>query len=110
MAQYLIYTILSLLVYTSAMAFDYAESLRVMVNKVSPYANPTESYKYNELFISFTIIIRYYDLPFCKPNNTYEDSQTLGEQLTGNRKMNSLYEIQFKGKSYIIRKKMQKYL
>ena len=41
---------------------------------------------------------RYYDLPFCKPTNTYEEIQTLGEKLTGNRKMNSLYEIQYGSK------------
>jgi len=66
----------------SVTAFDEGDKIRVMVNKVSPYVNPTESY-------------RYYDLPFCAPSNTYEESQSLGEKLTGNRKMNSLYEIQF---------------
>lgn len=39
----------------------------------------------------------YYSLPFCQPDYIYEETQTLGENLSGDRKMNSLYEIEYKG-------------
>ena len=50
MAQYLLCITLSLLACTLTTAFENGESLKVMVNKVSPFANPSESYRYNWYF------------------------------------------------------------
>ena len=46
MAQYSLYITITLLACTLTAAFDNGQSLRVMVNKVSPFANPSESYRY----------------------------------------------------------------
>ena len=90
-------------------AFESGDEVKITVNKVSPYANPTQSYRYVSIHITnqknhllkllyaylalnFT---RYYDLPFCQPENPESASQTIGEKLSGNRKMSSLYQTKF---------------
>jgi len=81
--KYLVFAFL--LVFATATTepdFKKDEKIRIMVNKISPYSNPTESY-------------RYYDLPFCAPETTFEEPQSIGEKLSGDRKMNSLYEAAF---------------
>jgi hypothetical protein len=30
-------------------------------------------------------------MPFCQPSEVFEETQTLGEELSGDRKMNSVY-------------------
>jgi hypothetical protein len=70
------------LLFIAINGYQQSDSIRIMVNKVSPFVNPTESY-------------RYYDLPFCAPENPFEESQSIGEKLTGNRKMSSLYSASF---------------
>lgn len=45
-------------------------------------------------------VSRYYDLPFCRPAQIHEEEQTLGENLTGNRKMTSGYEAEFASNIY----------
>jgi len=85
--KYLVFAFL--LVFATATTepdFKKDEKIRIMVNKISPYSNPTESY-------------RYYDLPFCAPETTFEEPQSIGEKLSGDRKMNSLYEAAFESKS-----------
>lgn len=75
----------------------------ITVDEISPYDNPSETYRY---FLSPEGSIfyrdRYYSLPFCQPDYVYEQSQTLGENLSGDRKMNSLYEIEYKGSCLLI--------
>lgn len=56
------------------------------VNKIGPYANPSETYEY-------------YTLPFCSPEENVQHKHPkhkLGEHLTGDHKANSLYDIRFK--------------
>ena len=68
-------------------AFRYAEknqTIRVTVAEISPYSNPSETYKY-------------YMLPYCQPEKIIEEWQSLGEDLSGDRTMNSLYTFQFLG-------------
>jgi transmembrane 9 superfamily protein 3 len=55
------------------------------VNKIGPYANPSESYDY-------------YSLPFCKPPDVqHAHHHSLGEKLEGDVKKTSAYEIRFNG-------------
>jgi len=64
--------------------YQPGDRVPIFVNKIGPFANPTETY-------------RYYSLPFCKPQGELKgDSHTLGEILTGDRKMDSLYKLNFK--------------
>jgi len=62
--------------------FQKNEKVQIIVNKIGPLENPTESY-------------RYYDLAFCAPQDPIEYSQSIGEKLSGNRKMSSLYNVTF---------------
>mmetsp|Transcript_43813 Transcript_43813/g.80000 ORF Transcript_43813/g.80000 Transcript_43813/m.80000 type:complete len:599 (+) Transcript_43813:81-1877(+) len=55
----------------------------VSMNKVWPFANPTETY-------------RYYDFPFCSPKQIMPHFMTLGQVLRGDRLVNSIYKIMFK--------------
>lgn len=55
----------------------------VSMNKVWPFSNPTETY-------------RYYDFPFCKPDNIMPHFMTLGQVLRGDRLVNSIYKIDYK--------------
>eukprot|EP00743_Colponemidia_sp_Colp-15_P002200 GILK01002386.1.p1 GENE.GILK01002386.1~~GILK01002386.1.p1 ORF type:complete len:577 (-),score=89.61 GILK01002386.1:135-1865(-) len=66
-----------------AVAYHQGDNVPVLVNKVGPYANPTETY-------------RYYSLPFCQPFTIENDQNTWGQILTGDRKAHSLYKLQFK--------------
>lgn len=43
---------------------------------------------------------RYYDLPFCAPEEVVEDSENLGEYLAGDRIENSMYELFTKRNEY----------
>lgn len=59
------------------------EQVKVIANNVGPFSNPAETY-------------RYYSLPFCQPKDVTTQSQQLGEVLAGDRRVNTLYDIQFK--------------
>ncbi|CAA7403837.1 unnamed protein product [Spirodela intermedia] len=52
-------------------------------NKVGPFSNPSETY-------------RYYDLPFCSPGPVTEKRETLGEVLNGDRLVDAPYELRFR--------------
>lgn len=72
----------SLLVGTAS-SYDVGQEVVVSMNKVWPFANPTETY-------------RYYDFPFCQPSVVMPHFMTLGQVLRGDRLVNSLYKINFK--------------
>jgi MFS family permease len=63
----------------------YTEAAPVVIhaNKVGPFANPSETY-------------RYYQLPFCQPKTVVYDEADLGQILRGDRLANSLYDLHFK--------------
>merc|ERR1719353_302084 len=69
----------------AAEAGSYEDGAEVMVsmNKVWPFANPQETY-------------RYYDFPFCQPNVIMPHFMTLGQVLRGDRLVNSIYKINMK--------------
>lgn len=75
--------VLCLCLIASCLSFKKGDDVRIFVNKISPYANPTESY-------------RYYDLPYCQPSEPYEETQSIGEKLSGNRKMSSIYKVEYR--------------
>ena len=67
--------------------FEKRDDVAVYVDKVVPFANPSESY-------------RFYSLPFCSPpgeEGRKTISQSLSDFLQGSRKMPSLYKINFFG-------------
>eukprot|EP00262_Sarcandra_glabra_P021808 TRINITY_DN936_c0_g6_i1.p1 TRINITY_DN936_c0_g6~~TRINITY_DN936_c0_g6_i1.p1 ORF type:complete len:593 (-),score=79.21 TRINITY_DN936_c0_g6_i1:247-2025(-) len=63
----------------------YKERDRVPLyaNKVGPFHNPSETY-------------RYYDLPFCSPDHVTEKREDLGEVLNGDRLVDAPYELKFR--------------
>ncbi|EPS73381.1 hypothetical protein M569_01372, partial [Genlisea aurea] len=52
-------------------------------NKVGPFRNPSETY-------------RYYYLPFCSPGDIEEKKEALGEVLNGDRLVSAPYKLHFK--------------
>lgn len=63
----------------------YKEGDRVPLyaNKVGPFHNPSETY-------------RYYDLPFCTPEHVTEKKEALGEVLNGDRLVEGPYQLNFR--------------
>eukprot|EP00427_Karlodinium_veneficum_P020299 CAMPEP_0169130312 /NCGR_PEP_ID=MMETSP1015-20121227/37630_1 /TAXON_ID=342587 /ORGANISM="Karlodinium micrum, Strain CCMP2283" /LENGTH=365 /DNA_ID=CAMNT_0009194465 /DNA_START=83 /DNA_END=1177 /DNA_ORIENTATION=+ len=64
-------------------AFEDGADVVVSMNKVWPFSNPQETY-------------RYYDFPFCYPDVIMPHFMTLGQVLRGDRLVNSLYQMSFK--------------
>merc|ERR1719335_2045796 len=64
----------------SGVGYEDGQEVVVSMNKVWPFANPTETY-------------RYYDFPFCEPNVIMPHFMTLGQVLRGDRLVNSIYKI-----------------
>jgi len=58
------------------------DPLIVRANKISPFSNPTSSYKY-------------YALPLCIPVKASAHTLSFGERLTGNSRVDSVYKMQF---------------
>lgn len=63
--------------------FQMYDQVRLVANKVGPYSNPTETY-------------RYYSLPFCPHKTPEHQSHELGELLAGDRKVSTPYDIRFR--------------
>ncbi|EER14566.1 conserved hypothetical protein [Perkinsus marinus ATCC 50983] len=59
------------------------KSVRISMNKIWPFANPTETY-------------RYYDLPFCKPEVIESEWMSFGQILKGDRLVNSIYSVNYR--------------
>ncbi|GAB4827283.1 Cellular adhesion and filamentous growth protein [Ancistrocladus abbreviatus] len=67
-------------------------------NKVGPFHNPSETY-------------RYFDLPFCSPAHVKEKKEALGEVLNGDRLVSALYKLDFlvdKDSEIICKKRLTK--
>merc|ERR1719428_1717412 len=73
---------MALLVVCTQGAYENDKEMLVSMNKVWPFANPTETY-------------RYYDFPFCQPSVVMPHFMTLGQILRGDRLVNSLYKMNF---------------
>lgn len=63
--------------------YEIEEKVPFYVNKVGPYTNPAETYEF-------------YSLPFCQPTSIQHKHTNLGEDLSGDHKVNSLYDIRFR--------------
>eukprot|EP00927_Polykrikos_kofoidii_P040435 TRINITY_DN3456_c0_g1_i1.p1 TRINITY_DN3456_c0_g1~~TRINITY_DN3456_c0_g1_i1.p1 ORF type:complete len:596 (-),score=66.48 TRINITY_DN3456_c0_g1_i1:203-1990(-) len=63
-------------------AYENQQEVVVSMNKVWPFSNPSETY-------------RYYDFPFCRPDVILPHFMTLGQVLRGDRLVNSLYQMKF---------------
>ncbi|GJN08526.1 hypothetical protein PR202_ga26459 [Eleusine coracana subsp. coracana] len=59
------------------------EAVPLYANKVGPFHNPSETY-------------RYFDLPFCSPEKVKEKSEALGEVLNGDRLVDAPYKLDFR--------------
>lgn len=66
-----------------AIVYEDEQEVQVSMNKVWPFANPTETYKY-------------YDFPYCQPQVVMPHFMTLGMVLRGDRLVNSLYQMHMK--------------
>ncbi|XP_074564264.1 transmembrane 9 superfamily member 2-like [Curcuma longa] len=62
--------------------YKEGDHVPLYVNKVGPFHNPSETY-------------RYYDLPFCLPEHVTEKKEALGEVLNGDRLVAAPYELNF---------------
>lgn len=93
-----------ILIFISASALNLKEDLNkrinITANEISPYDNPSETYRLNLYYKNNNIILfeSYYSLAFCQPEIILEEKQTLGESLSGDRKANTLYQIELGSK------------
>ncbi|KAF5734064.1 putative phagocytic receptor 1b isoform X1 [Tripterygium wilfordii] len=62
--------------------YKEGDQVPLYANKVGPFQNPSETY-------------RYYDLPFCLPDDLKEKSEALGEVLNGDRLVSAPYKLDF---------------
>ncbi|XP_014504041.1 transmembrane 9 superfamily member 2 [Vigna radiata var. radiata] len=62
--------------------YKKGDSVPFYANKVGPFHNPSETY-------------RYFDLPFCSPDKVKEKKEDLGEVLNGDRLVVAPYELDF---------------
>ncbi|XP_078444852.1 endomembrane protein 70 protein family [Wolffia australiana] len=63
--------------------YSQGDPVPLFANKVGPFHNPSETY-------------RYFDLPFCPPEHMNEKKEALGEVLNGDRLVDAPYELKFR--------------
>ncbi|XP_039134869.1 transmembrane 9 superfamily member 2-like [Dioscorea cayenensis subsp. rotundata] len=63
--------------------YKEGERVPLYANKVGPFHNPSETY-------------RFYDLPFCVPEHVTDKKEALGEILNGDRLVDAPYELNFR--------------
>lgn len=62
--------------------YKSGEEVPLYANKVGPFHNPSETY-------------RYFDLPFCSPGHVKDKTEALGEVLNGDRLVTAPYKLDF---------------
>ncbi|KAJ0048635.1 hypothetical protein Pint_16838 [Pistacia integerrima] len=78
--------------------YKEGEQVPLYANKVGPFHNPSETY-------------RYFDLPFCLPDHLKEKKEALGEVLNGDRLVSAPYQLDFlrdKDSEVVCKKKLTK--
>ncbi|EEF40534.1 transporter, putative [Ricinus communis] len=78
--------------------YKEGDPVPLYANKVGPFHNPSETY-------------RYFDLPFCVPDHVKEKKEALGEVLNGDRLVSAPYQLNFrdeKSSEGVCRKKLSK--
>jgi len=63
--------------------YSEGDEVPFYVNKIGPYRNPTETYEF-------------YSLPFCRPKEIQHKHHSIGEDISGDHKVSSLYDIRFR--------------
>eukprot|EP00271_Cylindrocystis_brebissonii_P004204 TRINITY_DN157_c0_g4_i1.p1 TRINITY_DN157_c0_g4~~TRINITY_DN157_c0_g4_i1.p1 ORF type:complete len:623 (-),score=109.05 TRINITY_DN157_c0_g4_i1:707-2470(-) len=64
--------------------YKVGETVTLYANKVGPFHNPSEIYKY-------------FDLPFCAPENGVKEKiENIGEVLNGDRMVHALHDLSFR--------------
>ncbi|XP_047089980.1 transmembrane 9 superfamily member 3-like [Lolium rigidum] len=63
--------------------YKAGDPVPLYANKVGPFHNPSETY-------------RYFDLPFCSPEEVKEKKEALGEVLNGDRLVDAPYKLNFR--------------
>ncbi|KAG6490672.1 transmembrane 9 superfamily member 3-like [Zingiber officinale] len=63
--------------------YKKGDPVPLYANKVGPFHNPSETY-------------RYFDLPFCTPEHLKEKREALGEILNGDRLVDAPYKLDFR--------------
>ncbi|CAN4126909.1 unnamed protein product [Withania somnifera] len=63
--------------------YKLGEEVPLYANKVGPFHNPSETY-------------RYFDLPFCSPGHVKDKTEALGEVLNGDRLVTAPYKLEFR--------------
>ncbi|BBN04783.1 ABC-2 type transport system permease protein [Marchantia polymorpha subsp. ruderalis] len=63
--------------------YKEGDEVPLYANKVGPFNNPSETY-------------RYFDLPFCPPDSLSEKREDLGEVLNGDRMVHARYQLNFR--------------
>ncbi|GJP83701.1 hypothetical protein CLOP_g13826 [Closterium sp. NIES-67] len=63
--------------------YGQGDKVPFYANKVGPFHNPSETYKF-------------FDLPFCQPGKINEKLEDLGEVLNGDRMVQAPYELNFR--------------
>ncbi|CAL9179669.1 unnamed protein product [Musa hybrid cultivar] len=63
--------------------YKQGDPVPLYANKVGPFHNPSETY-------------RYFDLPFCIPEHVTEKKEALGEVLNGDRLVEAPYKLDFR--------------
>uniref|UniRef100_A0A0D6QSK4 Transmembrane 9 superfamily member n=1 Tax=Araucaria cunninghamii TaxID=56994 RepID=A0A0D6QSK4_ARACU len=78
--------------------YKMEDEVPLYANKVGPFQNPSETY-------------RYFDLPFCLPDHLTEKREALGEVLNGDRMVDARYKLKFqvdKASELLCKKKLTK--
>ncbi|CAL5430355.1 unnamed protein product [Camellia sinensis] len=78
--------------------YQSSDPVPLYSNKVGPFHNPSETY-------------RYFDLPFCFPDHMKEKKEALGEVLNGDRLVSAPYTLDFlvdKDSEVVCRKRLTK--
>nr|XP_016505253.1 PREDICTED: transmembrane 9 superfamily member 2-like isoform X2 [Nicotiana tabacum] len=78
--------------------YKAGDSVPLYANKVGPFHNPSETY-------------RFFDLPFCAPAHVKEKKEALGEVLNGDRLVSAPYKLDFmydKDSEIVCKKKLSK--
>ncbi|KAL5995469.1 Cellular adhesion and filamentous growth protein [Asimina triloba] len=78
--------------------YKETDPVPLYANKVGPFHNPSETY-------------RYFDLPFCSPAHVTEKKEALGEVLNGDRLVDAPYKLNFlenRESEDVCRKKLSK--
>ncbi|CAN6885406.1 unnamed protein product [Brassica oleracea] len=63
--------------------YKEGDTVPLYANKVGPFHNPSETY-------------RYFDLPFCVPEGVKEKKEAFGEVLNGDRLVSAPYKLNFR--------------